>query len=251
MYKVVWIARFKSGLDRDTARRHWSEVHGALARRVPGIERYVQNHARSPLHAVGVGEGPLGFDGYSCCWYASREAFHASLRTSEWSAVAADGPNVFAPDSLRGMSAGLGEVTIVDGEPGPFKTVWIVRFKDEIRASPERMREAHEYWIETHGRHFGRRVPGIGRYVQNHAVEAVGPSGVDEELELRFDGFSECWFRDRSDYELAMASPEWAAMNEDALNLFDLDFVLGEGMSALLDERVVKDSVPGPRPAAR
>lgn len=239
MYKVAWIARLRGDLDRDEALRRWAEAHGSLAPRVPGLDRYVQNHARRPLYAVGVGEGRLGFDGYSCAWYASSEAFHASLESPEWQRAREDGDGVFARAAASGMSARLDEVTIVDGGTGPFKTVWIVRFKDEIRASPERVREAHRYWIETHGRHFGARVPGIRRYVQNHALVAIGPEGETDWRELRFDGFSECWFADRADYELAMASSEWAEMNDDARGLFDLGFVLDEGMSALVDEHVV------------
>jgi uncharacterized protein (TIGR02118 family) len=239
MYKVVWIARFKDGMSKEAARRHWRDRHGPLGREVPGIERYVQNHATASLHAVGVDETKPAFDGYSCCWYEDSDAFSASLETPEWAAIMKDGPNLFDVDWFWGMSAVLEEATIVDGEAGPFKTVWIVRFKDEIRADPERVREAHEYWINTHGGHFGRRVPDIDRYVQNHAVGALGADGV-EDIPLRFDGFSECWFKDRAAFDRAMASPEWAEMNDDALKLFDLEFILG-GMSAVLEEHVVKD----------
>ena len=238
MYKVAWIARFRDGMSKDEAVRHWREIHGPLGRKVPGIERYVQNHAMSSLGALGEDEGELAFDGYSCCWYAGRDSFHASLETPEWDAIMADGPNLFDVDSFWGMSAALDERTIIDGDTGPFKAVWIVRFKDDIRGDAARTREAHEYWTNTHGGRFGREVPGIDRYVQNHVVEPIGADGADETL-LEFDGFSECWFADRAAFELAMASPEWAEMNQDAENLFDLDFILG-GMSALLEERLVK-----------
>ena len=36
-----------------------------------------------------------------------------------------------------------------------------------------------------------------------------------------------------------MSSSEWLAMNDDAENLFDLEFILG-GMSAIVEENVVK-----------
>jgi uncharacterized protein (TIGR02118 family) len=155
--------------------------------------------------------------------------------------MSADAPNVFDPESFWGMSAILDERTIVDGEAGPFKTVWVCRFKDEIRRDPARTREAHEYWIETHGGRFGRDVPGIGRYVQNHCVAPLGVDGADESIDLQFDGFSECWFADRAAFELAMGSPEWLEMNEDAENLFDVAYIL-DGMSAVVEEHVVKGS---------
>jgi hypothetical protein len=55
---------------------------------------------------------------------------------------------------------------------------------------------------------------------------------------MDFDGFSEGWFADRGAFELAIAPPEWAAMNEDAAELFDLDYIV-PAMSALLDENVI------------
>ncbi len=239
MVKVVWFARFLPGLSREEGRRHWREIHGPLGAVVPGIEAYVQSYAITALGAVGPTDGALAFDGYSCCWYADEESFLASLQTPEWAAISADAPNLFDTDSFWGMSAILDPHTIVDGDYGPVKAVWPVRFKDGIRRDSARTQEAHEYWIETHGGHFGRAVPGISRYVQNHCVAPLGVDGADESIALLFDGFSECWFEDQAAFELAMASPEWLAMNDDAENLFDLDYILG-GMSALIDENIVK-----------
>jgi hypothetical protein len=241
VYKVTWITRFRSGTERAAARDHWTEVYGALCRVVPGIERYVQSHAIAALDSLGVSDIiEPAFDGYSSCWYANREAFHGSLRTSEWHALGEVSPQAFSRDSFWGMSAAVEEQTIVEGPSSPFKAVWIVRFNEEIRGNAARTRQAHEYWTSVHGRSFGRAVPGVDRYVQNHVLEAVGPEGAMSEIQLEFDGFSECWFRDRAAFELAMASPEWAAMNRDAESLFDLKWA-ATGMRAVLEERVVKD----------
>ena len=239
MFKVVWFARFLEGMDKDEGRRHWREIHGSLGAAVPHIERYVQSHALQSLGPVEESDQPLAFDGYSCCWFDSETGYADALRTPEWAAIGADSANLFDPASFEGMCAVLDERTIVDGPEGPFKAVWVVRFIDEIRRDPARSREAHEYWIETHGGRFGRAVPGIGRYVQNHCVAPLGNEGGDPSLDLHFDGFSECWFEDRAAFERAMAAPEWLAMNEDALTFCDLDFILG-GMSALIREHVIK-----------
>ena len=143
-------------------------------------------------------------------------------------------------DYFWGMSAVLDPRTIIDGPPGPFKAVWAVRFKNDIRSDPERVKEAHEYWIGTHGGRYGQAVPGIDCYIQNHCVAALGVDGATDEIDLLFDGFSECWFQDRAAFDLAMGSDEWLAMNADAETLFDLDFILTDGMSALVEENVVK-----------
>ena len=129
-----------------------------------------------------------------------------------------------APSSTSGPSS--------RATAGRSRRFWVVRLKDEIRADPARSREAHEYWIETHGGRLGRAVPGIGRYVQNHCAASLGDD------ELLFDGFSECWFEDRAAFERALASPEWLAMNDDAETFCDVDFIVG-GMSAVVEENVV------------
>ena len=241
MYKVVWLARFGEGIASADAHRHWKTVHGPIASRVAGIERYVQNHVLSALGAVAPSDAATYFDGYSCCWYESRETFEASLRTPEWAAVAADSPNLFDDTCWEGWSAALDARTIIDGDEAPYKTVWFVRFKDDVRADAARTREAHEYWIATHGGHFGAQVPGISRYVQNHVVRAIDATGENETTAVEFDGFSECWFADRAAFERAMSAPEWLRMNEDAESLFDVDYILPH-MSAVLEQTVI---VPG------
>ncbi len=239
MYKVAWAARFKDGIARADARRHWAEVHGPLGAKVPGIERYVQSHVLSSLGAVAVNDDKPAFDGYSCCWYADRKVFEHSLKTPEWQAIADDSPNLFDDTRWAGWSASLDARTIIDGEEGPFKTVWFVRFKPDVRADADRAREAHEYWIGTHGGYFGVKVPGIGRYVQNHVMAAIDSVGETDEIPMEYDGFSECWFEDEAAFERAMASDEWLRMNEDAEGLFDIPFSLS-GMSAVVEERIQK-----------
>jgi uncharacterized protein (TIGR02118 family) len=223
---------------KDDARKHWAETHGAYGAKVPQIERYVQNHVSSALGPVGVSGEDAAFDGYSCCWYADSESFEASLKTPEWEAIGADSPNLFDDSRWDGWSAALDARTIVEGDEGPFKTVWFVRFKPEVRADPERTRDAHEYWIATHGGFFGVKVPGIGRYVQNHVVSAIDGTGENDQIAMEYDGFSECWFEDEAAFDRAMASPEWLRMNEDAEGLFDIEYSV-PGMSAVVQEHVI------------
>ena len=235
MYKVVWFTRFRAGMAREDARRHWREVHGPLGLEVPQIRAYVQSHVVAPLEDGGA----VGFDGYSSCWFASEAAYREAMQSPQWPALAADGPNVFDLDSFRGMCAVLDQRTIVEGDYGPFKVVWVVRFSDEIRGDAGRTRDAHEHWIATHGEDLGRKVPGIGRYVQNHCVAALGEDGADPAGELWFDGYSECWFDDRAAFERVTGSPEWQTMSDDAASFCDVAWI--HGMSAVLEEHVVKD----------
>ena len=58
-YKVVWILRFKEGLDRAEASAYWRNTHGPIFKSLD-IDRYVQNHAVGPVGGGGeVGSAPL------------------------------------------------------------------------------------------------------------------------------------------------------------------------------------------------
>ncbi|HEY1777110.1 MAG TPA: EthD family reductase [Solirubrobacteraceae bacterium] len=238
MFKVVWVVRFRDGFASADARHYWRAVHAPLGAKVPGVERFVQSHVVSALGPVATSDDAAVFDGYTCCWYADRGAFEASLRALEWTAVGNDSPNLFDDSCWDGWSASLDPRTIVDGDLAPFKTVWFVRFKPDVRVDAQRSYEAFEYWTERHGKYFGARVPGIERYVQNHVVSAIDGTGENGSARVDFDGFSECWFSDREAFERAMASPEWLRMNEDAQELFDIDYSVPR-MSAVLEENVV------------
>jgi hypothetical protein len=190
------------------------------------------------LGPVAVSSEQTAFDGYSCCWYRDREAFEESLKTAEWAKLGVDSPNIFDDSRWEGWSASLEPRMIIDGPEARFKAVWFVRFKPEVRADPELSRAAHEYWIVKHGGHFGTRVPGISRYVQNHVTHAIDGQGENPQLQMDFDGFSECWFVDEAAFQRALDSNEWKRMNDDADELFELDYIVPK-MSAVLEQRVI------------
>jgi uncharacterized protein (TIGR02118 family) len=231
MYKVAWIARFNPGLTKEEGHRHWSEVHGPLCAEVPGLERYVQSHVVGGLPLVaGVAQEEPQFDGYSCGWWADREAFEASMRTPEWAALVEDGHGLWDEDFLWGMSAHIEEVPQIEGERGPYKAAWVVRFLPGMTRAKGR-----EYWRTVHGPIFHGL--DINRYTQNHVVGAIGEGG-ETDVQLGFDGFSECWFDDEDQFTAAVTSDGWAAANEDGPKIFDVTGLWG----AALEERVVKDS---------
>jgi uncharacterized protein (TIGR02118 family) len=232
MYKVAWIARFPQGMAKEDARRYWADVHAPLCL-TSSIERYVQNHTVGPLPLVsGVAEEETWFDGYSCGWWTDEEAFRATMASPEWAALVDDGENVFDMSWLEGMSAQVVEHLQIDGPASPYKVVWIVRFKEGMDPA-----EAREYWRTVHGPIF--RNLDIDRYVQNHAVAAVGGGGDGRDA-LRFDGFSECWFKDEAQFIRAVESPTWAEAVEDGQNLFDMNQMWG----AVLSEQVRRAGTP-------
>lgn len=234
MIKIVQLVRFAPALERGEAFERWRGPHAELGAAVPGVARYVQNAASIALHLVGFDDDmPTAFDGYSCVWFDDQQSYDAASRSTQWSAMADDGASLFDPDYTAGQIATVDERLIVDGPVGPVKTVWFCRFPAAVRLDADQTKASSDYWTGTHGGHFGVRVPGISRYLQNHATEP------DPAARPVFDGFSECWFDDLDAYDVMNAAPEWDEMNEDAGTLFDRDWIV-DGWSAALDEyRVV------------
>jgi uncharacterized protein (TIGR02118 family) len=114
------------------------------------------------------------------------------------------------------------------------KVVWICRYK------PEWDRErAQRYW-RTHHAGMGRKVvETMPLYLQNHLTEPVGPRAVASDRRLAVDGFSVCWYEGVEGFVRCIESPEMQAMDEDALNVFDVGDIQG-GWSARLAETVTE-----------
>jgi uncharacterized protein (TIGR02118 family) len=200
MYKVVWIARYRNGMTRQDASDYWAGHHGPLMKKVSPVSGYVQSHVQGPLPAVsGVAEEETLFDGYSCAWWKDRSDFQQAMSTPAWQRIVEDGPNVFDTDWLWNMSAHIEEVPMIEGPTSPYKVVWIIRFKEGL-------------------------------------TREEGETG---KVEIGFDGFSECWFRDETQFRNAVESSTWAVAVEDAQNVFDMTQMWG----AALRENIV---VPPP-----
>ena len=182
-------------------------------------------------------DGRVGFDGYSCEWWTDEAGFAESMRSPEWQAVVEDGDLVFDPQSLAGMCGVLEERVMRKGPSGPFKVVWFARFRSDVPRA-----EASEHWERRHGP-IALQVPWIDRYVQNLVVAPLGTAGVDHEVEMAFDGFSECWFADRDAFVRSIETDAWAELVEDGSAFLDMDALVG--MSAILEERTILPPPPG------
>jgi uncharacterized protein (TIGR02118 family) len=226
MYKVAWVARFRPDRPRDECAHHWREVHGPLAAKTPGMLRYIQSHVVGGLPVVADPAPDLvPFVGYSSSWFADEASYQRAMASAEWAALVADSPNLFDGRFFVGMSAALEEHVMRDGPVGPYKVCWVAKFRSDIDAG-----DARHHWRTVHGP-LALEAPGIDRYVQNHAVAALGSGDV----ELQFAGFSECWFADAETCAAALRSPAWAALRADGYTIFDYEMMWG----AELRENVV------------
>jgi uncharacterized protein (TIGR02118 family) len=117
-----------------------------------------------------------------------------------------------------------------------YKCVWMIRFRPEL--NPDEVRTA---WRTTHAE-LALKVPGIRRYVQNHWHQ--DPTGAVR----TYDGTVDCWFDSRAAFEEAWASPEWKALLEDDVGLFDRD-VTPAFEGGAVEEFVMRwDASPDRRP---
>jgi len=91
MVKVIWAFSRKPGLGLIEFQEHWHDVHGQLGSKLPGMRRYVQNHALPEAYAV----RPMTHDGFSEAWWDDLESLRQSRTSPEWAALHADGLTLF------------------------------------------------------------------------------------------------------------------------------------------------------------
>jgi uncharacterized protein (TIGR02118 family) len=96
MTKAVIMLVRHPALSLEEFQQRWFEQHGALAARLPGLRRYVQNH--TPAEAY---EGPrkLTLDGWSEIWFDNLVALREAFASPEAKALREDGLTLF--DSAR------------------------------------------------------------------------------------------------------------------------------------------------------
>jgi uncharacterized protein (TIGR02118 family) len=208
MIKVIWAAQRKPGMTDETFYRHWYEVHGALGARVSLLRRYVQHHTLAEARA---GDRGPTHDGASIGWFDDLESMRQCLASSEWQPLREDAPNLF--DMSQRMSVVVArERVVLDGPTTPdmVKTVAIASRHPDLP-----LEEFQRRWFEDHGP-LGARLPGLRRYVQNHAL----PEAYEGVPSMTHDGWAEMWFDDLEAMRRSRASDASRALAEDGRTLF-------------------------------
>ena len=91
MIKVLSLLTRKPEYTHEQFVKHWLEIHGPLARAVPGIRRYVQSHITGTRTRADVPEAEVAVDGIAELWYDDAEALARSAATPEAKQLYADG----------------------------------------------------------------------------------------------------------------------------------------------------------------
>jgi len=198
----------RAGIDEAQFRRHWIEVHGPLAARLPGLRSYRQNHIlerlyeqpASPVQAVD-GIAQLAFD--------SVAAMEVSDASPEYAACKLDIPKFQGGITILVIEAD----EVQPGAGGAAKLLWVSTRRQGVARAGLR-----ERWLA--GRAGAAAVPGARRFVQNfvtdraHPVAAGVPSGDPEGAEA----VGELWFDDAEAARAALAGEAGRRLiHDDAL----------------------------------
>ena len=91
MIKSVSLLVRKDGMTHEQFMKHWVEVHGPLALKVPGLRRYVQSHIRDERRRADIPWLGVEVDGIAETWYDDADAMARAAATPEMKALHADG----------------------------------------------------------------------------------------------------------------------------------------------------------------
>ena len=204
MIKQVTFFKRRPDLEPAAFHDYWRNRHPEFVCRLPGLKRYVQNHAVAD-------DGP--FDGIAEVWFDDMDAMRANAGASELEAVRADEANFL---DTAGMGAIIAhEHVIKDGAPdGDAEKLMALVFRQEQHA-PERFFEL--YRDELGG--LVRAVSGIPRYEQAHCRMGIYRSGRTPAC----DAVASLWIADR---ETTFTSPEMARVGAFEGTIIDFERTL-------------------------
>lgn len=175
----------RDGISEADFDAHWLRVHGELARHMPGVHRYLQNHVRErlfevqpfPSHAVG---------GISQQWFDDIAAMERCERSPEYAAVKRDIPNFQGAITILVLR---GE-PVLDAQPAPGATKLLVLSRRRAEGDP--LPQLADAVVRAPG-------PKPLRYVQNFVVDKAHPVSANvPQGQVPVDAMAELWFPDRA-----------------------------------------------------
>ncbi len=201
------LLRKKVGLSRAAFRKHWIEVHGPIAAKLPGLRKYHQNHVIEPAdHVSGDARETDLIDGFSELWFDDVEAMLHAVSSPACKPLAEDEPNL-----LEGLRLIVAEQNVVATAPvhvDPVKVMSLHRRSPGIGSDRFRAEWAGEHAAIV------ARLPRLVGYTQNFIIDRGLQRGRPATYaELPIDGISELWFDDQAAIAAAFSG---AAMREAA-----------------------------------
>jgi uncharacterized protein (TIGR02118 family) len=206
----------RSGLSAEHFTKHWTEVHGALAKQLPGLHTYLQNHIderffeRSPFPSHPV-------DGISQLWFDDIAAMEIAERSAQYEKCKKDIPNFQGEITILVLDAAFpGMTTPADPREthaqldASVKLLWFATSRNKVGPKQLRAdlnREDASLTLSS--------IPGAVRVVLDSVVDRGHPvaAGVPQG-EMPADVLGEIWF------ESAAALTGWVGSIEGQKTLF-------------------------------
>jgi uncharacterized protein (TIGR02118 family) len=202
-FQRMSVLKKKPGMDQVAFRRHWRNVHGPLAARMPGLKAYRQNHVVDQQQRVASARGPDEIDGIAQLWFDDESAAKAASAAPESKASYDDIPKFVGAINLFASAT---NVVVPIAVPRP-----AAKRMTLLYAKAGMSREAfRHHWFVEHGE-LVARFPGIRGYHQ-HLITArlPTPAGLAD-AHVDCQGILEMWFDTVADMDAAFASPEGKA----------------------------------------
>ena len=99
MTKIVYVMFKIASMSREEFSGYWKESHAPMAKEIPGLKGYVQNHA---LPDPEGNEPP--YAGFAELYFESQEAMEEALGTQQGEHLLADLPNFCEMDKTLGIA---------------------------------------------------------------------------------------------------------------------------------------------------
>ena len=104
--RMVFLVHKRVDMDLQDFHRYWRDTHSAIARKIPGLRKYIQNHS-----IVGPDGARPPYDGFAEMWFEDAQSFE----TAEFQAAVSDAPNFL--DVGRMQSFRFEAVEVVKYQP--------------------------------------------------------------------------------------------------------------------------------------
>ena len=183
-------------------RRYWREEHSQLAKQLPGLVAYEQNHVMdSEQLGISHKRGPDHVDGISQLWFDDSIQSGQSFGEEMGLKLITDENHFIG--HLRIVTAECVEVIPPPPHGQALKRMSFLRRRAHV--SPDKFE--HE-WRVRHAA-FVREMPGVVGYRQNLITHRESPKGqVVDYDSLPIDGIVELWFESTESLTAAFSSPQ-------------------------------------------
>ena len=201
MSKLILLLKRRPDLSVESFQVRWRDHHGPIATRLPGLRRHVQSHALPQ----GYSKRELLFDGIAEFWFDDAAALDAAVRSTAWTAMEADGADLFDHGRTVRMPVDVHVIKNLTPPVNAVKNIEFVNRRPGMDLEPFRA-----YWRERHGP-LAATIPVLVRYEQNHLAMRAYAAGAKP----AYDGLAITWFASTADMKRGTLTEEYRLTRED------------------------------------